>query len=81
MKGGQTTLRRDNRSRRLSLAKFAVGGAVLGLLAGLIWGWLDYGRPDLGFMYGHVLGTIIIFSIVGMVIAAAANWARRNPMA
>ena len=67
-------------SRRSSLAKFALVGTVIGLLAGIIWGWLDYGRPEIGFMYGHVLGLAAICAFLGMVIAAIGNWTRRNPL-
>lgn len=64
-----------------SLARFALAGALLGLVSGFVWGWLDYGRPEIGFMYGHVLGLTAIFAVLGLAIAVIGNWARRNPMA
>jgi multisubunit Na+/H+ antiporter MnhB subunit len=68
-------------SNQWSLAAFALAGALLGVVIGLLWGWLDYGRPDLGFMYGHVIGLAAICAALGLAVAAVRNWARRNPMA
>ena len=70
-----------SRATRWSLSRFALAGALLGLLAGFAWGWLDYGRPEIGFMYGHVLGLTAIFAVLGLAIAAIGNWSRRNPLA
>lgn len=68
-------------SSQVSVAKISMLGALLGVAAGFAWGWLDYGQPDIRFMYGHVLGLALIFGAVAAAIATAVNWMRRNPMA
>lgn len=67
-------------SNRWSLTAFALAGMVLGIVVGLLWGWFDYGRPDIGFMYGHVIGLAVICAVTGFAVAAVRNWAKRNPM-
>lgn len=70
-----------NRSNQWSLIAFAVVGAVIGVMIGFAWGWLDYGRVEVSFMYGHVIGLAVICATMGLAIAAVRNWAKRNPMA
>lgn len=81
MTGERAPAQRMARSCRWNLTAFVVAGAILGLLTGIGWGWLDYGRPDVGFMYGHVIGLAVIFAALGLALAAVRNWVRRNPMA
>lgn len=59
---------------------FTVAGALLGVVTGFAWGWLDYGRPEIGFMYGHVLGLALLFAVAGLAVAVVRNWISRNPM-
>jgi hypothetical protein len=57
-----------------------LAGAVLGALAGGIWGWIDYGRFEIGFFSNHVLGGLFIVGFLFLAVAALANWRRRNPL-
>jgi hypothetical protein len=72
--------RRPLQGTRWSLPAFAGAGAATGVLVGVAWGWMDYGRPEIGFMYGHVLGMALVLGVLGFALAAFRNWMNRNPL-
>lgn len=55
-------------------------GAVVGALAGLVWGWIDYGTFDPARFSNHVVGGIVLAGLAFLAVAAVRNWFRRNPM-
>lgn len=67
-------------AKKWSLLHFFLGGALAGALAGALLAWLDYGRPDVGFMDNHVLGLAALAGAAAMMVAAARNWFKRNPL-
>lgn len=55
-------------------------GAFIGALAGAAWGWIDYGRFEIGYMSNHVLGGLFMCGVAFLAVAAFMNWRRRNPL-
>jgi hypothetical protein len=55
-------------------------GAVIGAVAGLVWGWIDYGTFDPARFYNHVIGGIVLAGFAFAGVAAVRNWLRRNPV-
>ena len=69
-----------HRPRRWSLGRAFTGGALAGALAGIFWGWFDYGAFDIRFFYNHVLGGALILGALSLLVASLRNWSKRNPM-
>jgi len=70
----------DGASGRWRLSWAFALGAVAGALAGLAWGWIDYGTFDIARFSNYVVGCAVMGGFGFLALAALRNWARRNPV-
>lgn len=69
----------DGARGRWPLSWASALGAMVGVVAGLSWGWIDYGTFDIARFSNYVIGCAVLGGFGFLALAALRNWARRNP--